>query len=152
MRDVYEKLERIFGPEFAKRYKQRMQEISVFPPEWVEKAFNDTIESLKTSPDFRAKWVDPRGREWDVFILQIPQKPFEVQETQSGSYRYPLIWLGSDSPSPFVSAFFPTREMAEAIADPVNAGCVVFVVGTLRERETEEGKLYSINVRGAKVL
>jgi len=152
MRDVYEKLERIFGPDFVQRYKQRQQELATLPEEWIEKAFNDTIEQLKFSPDFRAKWIDPRGREWDVLILQIPLKTFEIQETQSGSFRYPLVWLGTTSASPFVSAFFPTREMAEKVADPANAGVPIFVVGTLREREVEGETMYSINVRGMKII
>lgn len=141
METRFEKLKRLFGEDFAKKYMQALSEAQKVSREKLEDIKRFALNTIKNTEDFRVKYD-----KYDVILVQVPQIP-NVKRTSSGNYKVGLLWPGAKSISgPWISAFFASKEEAEMVAN--RPGDFFLLVGKIRTREYMGGPTFSINVAG----
>jgi len=138
---MFEKLKRLFGEEFAKKYYNALQESQRISAEKLEEIKRFAMKIMPQTEDFKVKY-----EKWDVILVQVPQVP-QVKRTSSGNYKVGLLWAGAKSiTGPWISAFFSRKEEADMVASKPSE--FFLLVGKLRVREYQGGPTYSINVVG----
>jgi len=138
---MFEKLKRLFGEEFAKKYFNALQESQKISQEKLDEIKRFALKIMPQTDDFRVKY-----EKYDVILVQVPQVP-QVKRTSSGNFKVGLLWAGAKTlGGPWVSAFFTKKEEADMVASRPNE--FFLLVGKLRIREYQGGPTYSINVVG----
>jgi hypothetical protein len=139
-----EAVQKIFGREFAEKYKRALSEARKIPKEKLEKAREFAMATIKDSADFRVKYDS-----YDVILVQAPHDPskFRPKETKNSNYRTAMIWAGSRSlSSPFISVFCATRDDAEKIVSKPNK--LWLLIGKLQEKPYKGDTSYTFTCFG----
>jgi hypothetical protein len=138
-------LERIWGKEFAEKYRQALARAQQIPATKLAEIKKFAIEALKANPERCHVKCD----NLDVILVQTPNDPskFPVVKTGAGNFKVGLIWPGSQSMrGPFISVFVADKDTAQKLAS--TPGRPWLLVGKLQERTFEGDITYSFRVQG----
>jgi hypothetical protein len=139
-----EALQKLFGREFAEKYRKALAEARKIPSEKLEKIREFAMTTIRDSADFRVTFDN-----LDIILVQAPQDPskFRPKETKTGNYRTGMIWAGSKSLiSQIISVFCATREDAEQLLSKPNK--LWLLIGKLREKTYEGDVSYTFTCFG----
>jgi len=137
-------LEKIWGKEFAEKYRQALAKAQAVPQEKLEAIKRFAIDKIRESLDFHVKYDD-----LDIILVQTASDPtkFPVVKTSAGNYKVGMIWAGSKSMrGPFISVFTADVDIANKLAAIANKPFLL--VGKLQEREFAGDKTYSFRLMG----
>jgi hypothetical protein len=137
-------LERMFGEEFVKKYREARAKAEQIPQQRLEEIKQFAKENMASSENFALKYNN-----LDVLLVFAPmnEELLEIRKTSAGNYRVVAVWYGCQSlRGPFISIFCGLEELARKIVR--TTGAASLIVGKLRE-ETYEGDLtYSFRCQG----
>jgi hypothetical protein len=138
-------LERLWGKEFAEKYRQALARAQQIPAAKLEAIKKFAIEALKANPERAYVKYD----NLDVVLVQTANDPskFPVIRTGAGNFKIGMIWAGSQSMrGPFISVFVADKDTAQKLAS--TPGKPWLLVGKLQERTFEGDVTYSFRVQG----